>query len=428
MQELKLILAESDTASLVLREVESGAEFFLPVTEELCSLLSDANPVPSASEYTDAGSDQLGRGISHLSSVPSAGDSSSALASSVSSPSALSTDNFATDDEPSEQPDVAQPDAGIAGVCSDAGTNSVDATSTEPFSTGSSSTGTTSTDTGSSSAGTTSTDATVASAAHTDATTAEKPSSIHSGRAARDESEKKRRHRIRINMTPRTIQDRIRHGASIEELAAEADTDESRIEPYAWPILQERARIAELAHSAHPVTGEGPSKQTLWEVLAAALAARGSTVSDTEWVAFQDSARRWVISVRWEKESAGQSSLHEADFHFEQAVSGPSLAHPLNSVASDLVDPRYRQPVRRISAVTPLLDANPTEDDFSEYDNYDDQGNELREDSPADPHEDFLLHPNDESDAPRNKRKRKSVTPHWEDVLLGVRTNPRKKK
>ena len=275
MQELKLILAESDTASLVLREVESGAEFFLPVTEELCSLLSDANPVPSASEYTDAGSDQLGRGISHLSSVPSAGDSSSALASSVSSPSALSTDNFATDDEPSEQPDVAQPDAGIAGVSTSAGTSSVDATSTEPFSTGSSS------------AGTTSTDATVASAAHTDATTAEKPSSIHSGRAARDESEKKRRHRIRINMTPRTIQDRIRHGASIEELAAEADTDESRIEPYAWPILQERARIAELAHSAHPVTGEGPSKQTLWEVLAAALAARGSTVSDTEWVAFQ---------------------------------------------------------------------------------------------------------------------------------------------
>ena len=416
MQELKLILAESDTASLVLREVESGAEFFLPVTEKLCSLLSDANPVPSASEYTDAGGDQLGRGISHLSSVPNASDSSSALASSVSSPSALSTGNFATDDEPSEQPDVAQPDAGIAGVSSSAGASSVDATSTEPFSTGSSS------------AGTTSPNTTNTSAASTDTTSAEKPSSIHSGRAARDESEKKRRHRIRINMTPRTIQDRIRHGASIEELAAEADTDESRIEPYAWPILQERARIAELAHSAHPVTGEGPSKQTLWEVLAAALAARGSTVSDTEWVAFQDSARRWVISVRWEKESAGQSSLHEADFHFEQAVSGPSLAHPLNSVASDLVDPRYRQPVRRISAVTPLLDANPTEDDFSEYDNYDDQGNELREDSPAEPREDFLLHPNDESDAPRSKRKRKSVTPHWEDVLLGVRTNPRKKK
>ena len=50
MQELKLILAESDSASLVLRGVESGEDFFLPVTEELCSLLSDANPEPSSSE------------------------------------------------------------------------------------------------------------------------------------------------------------------------------------------------------------------------------------------------------------------------------------------------------------------------------------------------------------------------------------------
>ena len=39
---------------------------------------------------------------------------------------------------------------------------------------------------------------------------------------------------------------------------------------------------------------------------------------------------------------------------------------------------------------------------------------------------DFLRHP-DEEEQPQ-KRRRKSVTPHWEDVLLGVRTNTKRPK
>ena len=35
------------------------------------------------------------------------------------------------------------------------------------------------------------------------------------------------------------------------------------------------------------------------------------------------------------------------------------------------------------------------------------------------------MHP--DAKAAKPKRKRKAVTPHWEDVLLGVRTNPKKK-
>ena len=56
------------------------------------------------------------------------------------------------------------------------------------------------------------------------------------------------------------------------------------------------------------------------------------------------------------------------------------------------------------------------------HDEVDEDGGEDREG------EDFLLHPSDEQDDRKTKRKRKAVTPHWEDVLLGVRTNPRKKK
>src|SRR5699024_11835361 len=45
--------------------------------------------------------------------------------------------------------------------------------------------------------------------------------------------------------------------------------------------------------------------------------------------------------------------------------------------------------------------------------------------SGAEQGEDFLLHPTEEQG---KKRRRKAVTPHWEDVLLGVRTNPKKKR
>lgn len=406
MQELKLILAESDSASLVLRGVESGEDFFLPVTEELCSLLSDANPEPSSSDEAPT--------LSSVSSAVAGGHLASVSAAQPASEQEDTEDSAAAPDEP--EATVSQL-AGSASAAEGASDSSSD-------------------------------DATAESDAESSPVTgAAEPENkradwSNSGVVAQHDVDKKRRHRIRINMSPRTIQDRVRHGASIAELAQEADTDEARIEPYAWPILQERARIAELARASHPVTGEGPSKQTLWEVLATALAARGSTVSDTEWVAYQDPSRRWVIAVRWEKEAAGQVATHEAEFLFEESTSAPSLAHPLNSVASDLIDPRYGQPVRRISAVTPLLGSDPDEDDFSEYDEYDDNGNPRnpqggpqrgrgaqRDNSNEDREgEDFLLHPSDEQDDRKTKRKRKAVTPHWEDVLLGVRTNPRKKK
>ena len=402
MQELKLILAESDSASLVLRGVESGEDFFLPVTEELCSLLSDANPEPSSSED-----------LPTLSSVSSA-DTGGHLAP------VSAVQDADEQDELEFSPTVADQSEATESEFEGAGPDAEGASESN------------------------SDDATAESGADPSPVTGgaepenKRADWSNSGVVAQHDVDKKRRHRIRINMSPRTIQDRVRHGASIAELAQEADTDEARIEPYAWPILQERARIAELARASHPVTGEGPSKQPLWEVLATALAARGSTVSDTEWVAYQDPSRRWVIAVRWEKEAAGQVAAHEAEFLFEESTSAPSLAHPLNSVASDLIDPRYGQPVRRISAVTPLLGSDPDEDDFSEYDEYDDNGNPRnpqgsrggqRDISSEDREgEDFLLHPSDEQDDRKTKRKRKAVTPHWEDVLLGVRTNPRKKK
>lgn len=237
-----------------------------------------------------------------------------------------------------------------------------------------------------------------------------------------------RPHRARIRLSPREIQDRIRHGASVAELADEAETDESRIEPYAWPILQERSRIAELARSTYPVSAEGPNELTLWEVLATALAARGENLTDATWDAYQNPSRKWIAAVRWNKELAGRTSAHVAEFLLELDQAGPSLAHPANSIAGDLVDPRFGQPVRSVTPVTALPNRGTEDEETADSAEPDPTSSKATptDERDVEQTDEFLLHPPQEQGS--RSRKRKAVTPHWEDVLLGVRTNPKKKK
>lgn len=389
MQELKFVVADSDASSLVLRAVDPAvggpiAEYFLPVTDELRSFLSDA-PTASADSA----------------SVEAEGDARSGA---------------------SEDSDSGTTSTPSPGGSTDTATDPAEAHREEEQ---------------------------AATRAEEEAVEAE-VASLFQGRG--QDRPNARPHRTRISMSPRVIQDRIRHGATVAELADEADTDESRIEPYAWPILQERARIAELAHAALPVNGDGVSNQPLWEVLATALAAHGESLSDAEWDAYQNSTKQWIVTVSWEKDAAGRTNTHVAEFIIELRGSEKALAHPHNSIAGDLVNPRYGQPVRSVSPVTPLL--HPTqapeeqywEDDQAELNQQSNRSDEIGaprvpgtpaaqatppagDDSPAERGDrgdnEFLMHP--DAKAAKPKRKRKAVTPHWEDVLLGVRTNPKKK-
>jgi hypothetical protein len=389
LQELKFVVADSDASSLVLRAVDPAvggpiAEYFLPVTDELRSFLSDA-PTASADSA----------------SVEAEGDARSG----------------ASEDSGSGTTSTPSP-----GGSTDTATDPAEAHREEEQ---------------------------AATRAEEEAVEAE-VASLFQGRG--QDRPNARPHRTRISMSPRVIQDRIRHGATVAELADEADTDESRIEPYAWPILQERARIAELAHAALPVNGDGVSNQPLWEVLATALAAHGESLSDAEWDAYQNSTKQWIVTVSWEKDAAGRTNTHVAEFIIELRGSEKALAHPHNSIAGDLVNPRYGQPVRSVSPVTPLL--HPTqapedqhwEDDQAELNQQSNRSDEVgsprvpgtpaaqatppaSDDSPAERggrgDNEFLMHP--DTKAAKPKRKRKAVTPHWEDVLLGVRTNPKKK-
>lgn len=231
-----------------------------------------------------------------------------------------------------------------------------------------------------------------------------------------------------LSMRPNEIQARLRAGATATELAEEMGVAESRLDVYAHPVRLERAQMAEAAKQSHPVREDGPAKQTLFEILATAFAARGHSISDAEWDATREQGDSWVVHVTWK---AGLTE-NEALWTFKRSMGSAAQTEARNAMAADLTDPDFAQPVRSLSAV------RADRADVSDEDVADDapeagvtelpvEGKPEVVDTRDDVLEgDFLRHP-DEDEQPK-KRRRKAVTPHWEDVLLGVRTNTKRPK
>ncbi len=250
--------------------------------------------------------------------------------------------------------------------------------------------------------------------------------------------------RPRVKLRPREIQKRLRHGATVAELVAETGAPESRILPYAHPIDMERRRIAELARQAYPVLSDGPAEHTLWESLATAYAARQEDVRAATWDAAMDSSDDWIVTVTWTRGNRRGATEFVAEFRWVPVAhpgAGPTTVEPVNSVATDLVDPRFNRPVRSVSASVPGEDATGDRGDGPGDNHRDSHRDSLRGDAPEDvpadrddedqsiaPAVDLFGESNPDQRSHPAKRRRNSSTPHWEDVLLGVRTSPRKKK
>ena len=226
----------------------------------------------------------------------------------------------------------------------------------------------------------------------------------------------------RLILRPREIQDRVRAGASVAELVELTGMPQRRIEPFAHPVLAERARIAELGKQSRPRRSEGPAQLPLRDVLATAFAARGQDISVAEWDAWRDLSGQWIIGVTW---TTGHSTT-TAEYAFYAEGSATSTV-ARNTLAAELVDPDFARPRRSLSPVG--ADGEPEPRRIHPIDDADapaDAG--AAPDSPAEPavdeaDEDFMRHPND---VPAPRRRRKTVMPSWEDVLLGVRPTDRK--
>lgn len=149
---------------------------------------------------------------------------------------------------------------------------------------------------------------------------------------------------MEATMRPRDIQARIRAGATVEQVVHMSGMPASRIERFAYPVLLERARAAELAQKAHPLRPDGPAVELLIDVVAAAFTARGHTLDNAEWDAWKDEKGFWVAQLQWRN---GHSEI-AAHWRYQADSHGGTVA-PLDDPASDLIDPDFGRALRGLA-------------------------------------------------------------------------------
>ncbi|MBB3663494.1 MULTISPECIES: septation protein SepH [Prauserella salsuginis group] len=152
---------------------------------------------------------------------------------------------------------------------------------------------------------------------------------------------------LEAQMRPREIQARIRAGETVEQVATASGVPTDRVERFAYPVLLERSRHADLAQQAHPVRDDGPDVQTLAEVVAHAFGVRGHDFSQAEWDAWRGDDGKWVVCLRW---SAGRSS-NRAHWTFSPGMHGGTVT-AMDDLAASLLDPTSFRTPRAVTDLT----------------------------------------------------------------------------
>jgi hypothetical protein len=159
---------------------------------------------------------------------------------------------------------------------------------------------------------------------------------------------------LESQLRPREIQARIRAGASVEQVAAAAGVPAQKIERFAYPVLLERSRTAEVAQRAHPMRAEGPDSRMLADVVAHTFGLRGQEYSSAEWDSWKGDDSRWVVALSWR---AGRSD-NRALWTFQPGAHGGTVT-AVDEHAHDLVE---GLPARPLRTVGPVIDISRPEE------------------------------------------------------------------
>ncbi len=115
-------------------------------------------------------------------------------------------------------------------------------------------------------------------------------------------------------LSPREIQSRLRAGASIPEVAAEAGVDVARIDGFALPVMAERAHMTRTAlGSSVRRRGDGPAHRRLGQIVGERLQARGLDADTVEWDAWRQNDLKWRLVGLLNDEAASRA----AEFIFD---------------------------------------------------------------------------------------------------------------
>jgi hypothetical protein len=159
---------------------------------------------------------------------------------------------------------------------------------------------------------------------------------------------------LESQLRPREIQARIRAGASVDQVAAAAGVPIQKIERFAYPVLLERSRTAEVAQRAHPMRADGPDTRMLGDVVAHTFGLRGQEYTDADWDSWKGEDGKWVVALSWQ---AGRSD-NRAHWTFQPGAHGGTVT-AVDEHASDLVE---GLPARPLRTVGPVIDIARPED------------------------------------------------------------------
>ena len=230
---------------------------------------------------------------------------------------------------------------------------------------------------------------------------------------------------LESQMRPREIQARIRAGESVEQVAESAGASVQRIERFAYPVLLERSRTAELAQAAHPVREDGPDVRTLGEVVAYAFGVRGQEFARAEWDSWKGDDGKWVVALRWQ---TGRSDMG-AHWQFSPGAHGGTVT-ALDEQAEDLLDPnRAPRTLRAVEAeAAAAAQPEPAEEPAEPAQPEEPAAPPVAEqEQPAastgtEPGQQTLPGGPVPKQAKTKAKKNHPAVPAWEDVLLGVRS------
>ncbi|MDO5736342.1 MAG: septation protein SepH [Propionibacteriaceae bacterium] len=115
-------------------------------------------------------------------------------------------------------------------------------------------------------------------------------------------------------LRPREIQARLRAGASVPEVAAQAGVDVDKISGFAIPVMAERAHMTRTAlASSVRRRGDGSGHRRLGEIIEERLRARSLDADTVEWDSWRQNDLKWRLVGMFDDQAASRA----AEFIFD---------------------------------------------------------------------------------------------------------------
>ncbi|WP_153505706.1 septation protein SepH [Cumulibacter manganitolerans] len=141
---------------------------------------------------------------------------------------------------------------------------------------------------------------------------------------------------IESQLRPREIQARIRAGETPDAVAAAAGIRIERVMTYAYPVLQERAQVAQRAQSAKvKIEDSGAHPPTLRELIENRLLVRGIDENPVDWDARRLENGQWEVSSTWQADDRTVTAHWRYDMQ-------NGIAYPGTKDTIAMVEPKPR--------------------------------------------------------------------------------------